>query len=677
MINKNYKELAMNQLLDKALLEDNIDFSKLEPKHFILAFEKLIPQVKKEFEEELLLDLTYENLFEKGYKSKQLSQVLSYLNHLNGVVQNDQLREIFGKYVPQISAMYQEMSLDKRSYEKLVNYTKTKEYQHLSELRKKMIADMLLDFELNGINLHEEKKQRLQEISYRLTELSDKFENNLMDVQKTFEREMDLEQLKGLPERSFNNIEKLENGKYLISESSGTYDDILTYCEVENTRKVIYEEQLDLGIRKNFDNRPLLEEILTLRKENATILGYENYSTYSLKKEMLKNPKEVLSFIEDLALKSLPQAIEESYQVSRFGEKLLKRKVQFHDRAFVVQKMKEQLYSINSEELRKYFPVSKVLKGLFEIVENLYGINFIENKTISKWHEDVIVYNVYNENHEDIGLLYLDLYKRKNKESGAWMLPKQSNVDNEFEKKKPITYLVLNIPKNQKEQSTVELEEIVTLFHEMGHGLHNMLSEVKEDYFSGLSNVEHDAIELPSQFMENFVWDYEVLKKLSQHIETKEQLPLEVFKKIQNAKFFLAANQMVRQAIFSYLDMYIHTDNVKPMDFEKEIFNRWKTREIDERSEFLPVFSHIFSGGYAAGYYSYKWSEVLSSDAFQALKEAGNTYLEQKPMANTFRKSILSKGGTNNMLDNFIEFRGRKPDVKYLLKDYGIDVKTT
>lgn len=665
----------MNQLLDKALLENHIDFSTLEPKHFIIAFEKLIPQVKKEFEEELLLELNYENLFEKGYKSKQLSEVLSYLNHLNGVVQNDELRDIFGKYVPQISAMYQEMSLDKRSYERLLNYTKTEQYQSLSELRKKMIADIILDFQLGGINLPEDKKQRLQEISYRLTELSDQFENNLMDVQKTFEKQLDIEDLKGLPERSLNNIEKLENNKYLVSESSGVYDDILTYCEVENTRKIIYEQQLDLGIRENFDNRPILDEILLLRKEEAEILGYKNYASYSLTKEMLKTPEEVLSFIEDLALKSLPQAIEESYQVSAFGEQLLNRKVLFHDRAYVIQKMKENLYSINSEELRKYFPVDKVLSGLFEIVENLYGISFVENLTVSKWHNDVIVYNVYNEKKENIGLLYLDLYKRKNKESGAWMLPKQSNVDNEFEKKQPITYLVLNIPKNQKQTSTIELDEIVTLFHEMGHGLHNMLSEVKESYFSGLSNVEHDAIELPSQFMENFVWDYEVLRKLSSHIETNEELPFDMFEKVQKMKYFLAANQMVRQAIFSYLDMYIHSHEVDALSFEKEIFKRWKTREIDERSEFLPVFSHIFSGGYAAGYYSYKWSEVLSSDAFHALQEAGKGYIQQKPMANQFRKVILSRGGTKNMLDNFIEFRGRKPDVTYLLTDYGIDVK--
>lgn len=662
----------MNQLLEKALIDNQLNFQKLKPQHFIVAFEKLIPQVKEEFEDEIKLESNYENLFEKGFKSKQLSKVLSYLNHLNGVVQNEDLRNIYGKYVPQISAMYQEMGLDKRNYDKLINYKMTVEYNTLSDIRKKMINDIILNYELGGISLENDKKERLKEISYRLIQLSEKFENNIMDVEKTFEREIDIEQLKGLPERSFNNIEIKENGKAFISESSGVYEDILKYCDIEATRKLIYEEQLALGIKEGFDNRPILQEILILRKEEANILGYDNYASYSLAREMLKSPKEVLSFIEDLANKAIDQAKQESIEINNFGKNFLGRNVEFHDRGYVIEQMNKQLYAVNYEEIRQYFPVEKVLTGLFEIVEKLYAISFVKNVEKSIWHEDVVVYNVLNENEKNIGLLYLDLYKRKNKESGAWMLPKESKVDTEYEQKKPITYLVLNLAKNQKAETTVEFNDIVTLFHEMGHGLHNMLSEVKEEYFSGLSNVEHDAIELPSQFMENFAWDYEVLRKLSSHINTGEELPFNIFEKMQNAKFFLAANQILRQSIYSYLDMYIHTESVNPLDFETEIFNRWKTRDIDIRSQFLAVFSHIFAGGYAASYYSYKWSEVLSADAFHALKEKGNTYIEQKEMANKFKKTILSRGGTNDMLDNFIEFRGRKPDVKYLLIDNGI-----
>lgn len=663
----------MNQLLETTLLDNKLNFETLEPKNFIVAFEKLIPQVKEEFENELKLESNYENLFEKGSKSKQLSKVLSILNHLNGVVQNEDLRDIFGKYVPKISAMYQEMGLDKRSYEKLISYKNTNDYKLLSDIRVKMINDIILNFELSGINLDNIKKERLKEISYRLTELSDKFENNIMDVQKTFEREIEFTSLKGLPERSLNNIEIKENGNAFITESSGLYDDILKYCDIEETRKAIYEEKIVLGTKEGFDNRPILKEILKLKNEEAKILGYENYASYSLAREMLKSPKEVLSFIEDLAEKSLSKAKKESEQVNSFGKNLLGRNVEFYDRSYVIEKMNTQLYSVDHEEIRKFFPVKKVLTGLFEIVENLYAISFVQNKIQSVWHEDVVVYNVLNAKGEDIGLLYLDLYKRKNKESGAWMSPQESNIETEYEIKKPITYLVLNISKSQKGETTIEFDDIITLFHEMGHGLHNMLSEVKEEYFSGLSNVEHDAIELPSQFMENFAWDYEVLKKLSSHLVTGIELPKDIFEKMQNAKFFLAASQILRQSIYSYLDMYIHTENVDPVEFETEIFNRWKTREIDTRSEFLPAFSHIFAGGYAAGYYSYKWSEVLSADAFHALKESGNTYMEQKEMANKFKQTILSRGGTKDMLDNFIEFRGRKPDVKYLLIDNGIE----
>lgn len=662
----------MNPLLDEKILKDEIDFQEIKGKHFITAFEKLIPLVTKEFEEELLLPLTYENLFEKSKKSEHLSKIISYLNHLNGVVQSDELRDIYGKYIPQISAMYQEMSLDKRSYDKIVKFRESEEFKSLNNLRQKMINDIILNLELGGINLAEDKKKRLQEISFALTELSDKFENNLMDVQNSFEREIDLKELTGLPQRSLNNLEHLENGKVLISDSSGIYDDILTFCDNEKTRKLIYEEKLALGIKEGNDNRPLIDEILKLKREESNILGYKNFAEVSLIHQMIKKPEQVLSFIEDLANKSLKQAQKETQEVNEFGEKLLGRKLEFYDRGYVVQKMKEQLYSVNQEEIRKYFPVNKVLNGLFKIVETLFSISFENNQEKSKWHDDVNVFTIYNKNKEKIGLLYLDLYKRKNKESGAWMLSQSSKVDTEFDKKEPINYLVLNIPKSQKGESTIEFDDIVTLFHEMGHGLHNILSDVKEEYFSGLSNVEHDAIELPSQFMENFVWDYEVLKELSEHIEDKSILPLELFEKMQKGKFFLSANQMIRQSIFAYLDMYIHTYNVNAKEAEKEIFNKWKTRAIDERSEFLPTFSHIFSGGYAAGYYSYKWSEVLSSDAFHALKESGDTYIEQKEMANQFREKILSRGGTKDMLENFIEFRGREPDVKYLLKDNGI-----
>lgn len=663
----------MNQLLIENLIKNDIDFKKIEAKHFIVAFESLIPQVKKEFEQELEFDLTYENLFEKSFKFKHLQVVLSYLNHLNGVVQNEELRDIYGTYVPQIKSIFQEIFLDKRVYDKVVAFKETLEYKNLSDIRKKIVNEEILNYELNGIHLPEDKKERMKCIAYRMTQLCEKFENNIMDVQNTFEMVLSLEQLKGVKQRSLSNLEPREDGKFLVTEASGIYSDILTYCEIEETRKLVYEQQLSLGVKDNYENTPILKEILELRKEKSLILGYDNYSSFSLVQSMLKKPQEVLSFIEKLSEKCLLQARQENKDVAHFGKLMLGRDMNFHDRSYVIENMKNSLYLVDSEEIRKYFPVQKVLDGIFSLIEEMYDISFVKNTEKSVWHEDVFVFNVLDKNNKDIGLLYLDLYKRKNKEDGAWMLAKESNIDTEFEQQKSITYLVLNIAKNKNEESTIEFDDMITLFHEIGHGLHNILSEVKEEYFSGLSNVEHDAIELPSQFMENFVWDYEVLKKISSHIESGEKLPRDMFDKIHKSQFFMSANNMLRQCIFSYIDMYIHTKEVDAIAFEQKLYNDWNPGFFDSRFKLLPNFSHIFSGGYAAGYYSYKWSEVLSADAFSALKESGSSYVQQKEMVNKFRDIILARGGTRDMLDNFIEFRGREPDVKYLLLDNGID----
>jgi oligopeptidase A len=663
-----------NQLLTKSIKNHEIDFTNLKAKDFIKAFEKLIPDVKNEHE--CIINnqkLTYFDLFESDEKSEQLSSVVGYLNHLNSVVQTDEIRDIYGKYMPQISSLYQELSLDIRFFNKIKDYEKTEDYKNLSTIRKKIIEDMLLQYNLSGINLPNEQKLELQKITFELTELSEKFENNLLDVEATFEKEIDLKELIGLPQRSLLNLKKITNEKVLISKSSGVYDDILTYCENENTRKKIYEDLLVLGIKDGYDNRILISKILELKQKQAKILGYDNYAELSLEQEMLKNPEDVLIFIENLGNKALKKAQEDSESVNQYGQKFLNKIPEFHDRSYVIEKMRKELYDVDSESIRKFFPISKVLSGLFEIIKDLYNINFQANKNNSIWHEDVLSYDILNDSQIKIGTLYLDLFKRKFKESGAWMNPALNRHISLKDIRLPVTYIICNIPKDSVKETTIEFNDVITLFHEMGHALHNILTEVDEEYFSGLSNVEHDAIELPSQFMENFCWDYEIIKKLSKHIETGETIPEDEFNKMKIAKNFLAAAGTIRQVIFSYLDMYIHKNKeINPMEIEKEIFNKWKIREQDERSHFLPSFSHIFAGGYAAGYYAYKWSEVLSADAFAALKEVGATYKEQKEMANRFKNIILTKGGTEKMLDNFKEFRGRNPDIKFLLIDYGI-----
>lgn len=662
----------MNELLNSEILNSNIDYNKIKENDFIIAFEKLIPQVKEEFENILNGDLSYLNLFESNLKFKHLNKVIDYLNHLNGVSQTDKLREIYGNYVPKISLLFSEMYLDERYYDKIVSFKDTLEYKKLSNDRKKIIIDIIKNLEYEGINLDKFAKERLNNISFELTSLSEKFENNLMDVQNTYEKIVHLSEINDLPQRCLDNLEVIDEFNVKISEVAGNYSDILTYSKNRNLRKSIYEEQLSLGVKDGFDNKPIITKILNLRQEKAKILGYNSYAEYSLNDQMLNSPTKVYSFISKIAKKAIKQAKKDQTIISNYGKKILNDNVTFYDRAFIIEDLFAKACKINQEEIRKYFPVDSVLNGLFKLINSLYNISFVENKTKSTWHTDVLSFDVFD-NDKFIGNLYLDLYKRKNKESGAWMSPFQSYENTEFSQKTQVTYLVLNIVKNQKGISTLNFDDVITLFHEMGHALHNILSKEPEDYYSGLSNVEHDAIELPSQFMENFVWDYEVIKLITNHVENNQIMPTKVFNKLKENKNFLVAGGLINQCIFSYLDMKIHDNELDFISMEKQIFNQWKYKDIDPRNNFLSVFSHIFAGGYAAGYYSYKWSEVLSSDAYAALKEEGKHYFNQQKMALNFKDNILSVGGKKSMAYNYKKFRGKSPNIIHLLNNYGIN----
>lgn len=661
-----------NPLLNKNIIIHDIDFKLINVEHFTEAFEILIPEVHKEHEYLMTqAPLDYQSMFEYAPKQEQLGAVVHIINLLNATVQTPQLKEITEQYLPQISSMYQVMGLDIRGYNRLKAYKLTPEYQNLEDIRKKIIEDILFNYAKSGINLEQEQKSQLEDIAFQLTELSVDFDNNLTETEASLELAFTPEQLEGLPERSLRNAMSQED-QLIVNESSGLYDDILTYCVVEETRKQVYEHRLLVGVEKGFDNRPLVDQILKLKQKKAQILSFDSYANYALVKTMLKSPSEVNDFLDSLGKKAIEAAKIENTQINEEGYKILGREIQFHDRAFVINKIENEKYQVNQETVRQYFPVNHVVQGLFNIIENLYDIKFVANKEKSVWHEDVIVYDV-KDNKGDIGSLYLDLYKRKFKSSGAWMDPAVSRHVNKEGVKLPVAYIVCNTPKDTSSVSTFEFEEVVTLFHEMGHALHHLLTQIDIEWYSGINGVQHDAVELPSQFMENFVWDYEIIKVISSHEITQEVLPKDLFDKLYNMKNFLSASMLTRQIILSQLDMVLHSQNdVNAANIEKEIVSKWTARKIDPRSLILPSFSHIFAGGYSAGYYAYKWAEVLSSDAFAALKEAGNTYMEQRDVANKFRQTILAQGGAQDMETNFINFRGRKPEVQYLLQDSGI-----
>lgn len=674
----------INQLLQKSLRNHQVNFSELTPSNFKEAFDSLIPKVLEEHEYEAMkANLTYKELFESSKNQEQLGIVIQYLSHLNSTVQTPEIRYLYEEYVPKLMAIFQDFSVDERIYNKIKDYTKTSEYNDLDEIKQKVIKTVLFTYEIEGVALPIEKKEELKNLAVELTELQTQFTNNLVDTNASLELEFTKSELSGLPERALNNINEIIGKKdnedlFRVSYVSGTFTDILTYANNHETRKRVYDAQLVLGIKEGADNRPLLIKIAKIMHKQSELLGYENYAKFNMVKNMVTDPSHALSFIENLANQSFEQAKKESHELNTFGLALLKKDVSFEDKQYVINKMKTNLLNIDDEKIRKYFPVKKVVDGLFEIIENIYGVRF-KSTDLSLWQEDVIGYDLMDSiTSKKIGSLYLDLYKREYKTNGAWMHGIVSrHISENGDLRLPVSYIVCNAQKDVGQEPTFDFDEIVTLFHEMGHALHHLLTTVDEEYFSGINHVQHDAVELPSQFMENFCWDYEVLKKISSHTETGEVFPKDFYDNMKNAKSFLSATQMLRQAMISELDMRIYSEpGSEPLNIENEVFEKWSTGARDTRGFFAPVFSHIFTGGYGAGYYAYKWAEVLSADAYAALKESGESYIAQKEVAKLFREKILEVGGFKDMNENFYNFRGRNPDIKYLLESYGIKGKS-
>ena len=662
-----------NLLLTPTLSWTNVDFKDVTPGHFKEAIEILIPQVRAEHEATVTGNaLTFEALFEQDPKRRQLDQISVMLSHLVNVVDNPDLRQVYTDCMPQISVMSQELGLDERAYQQVVAFSQTDAFTQLNPIQAKITTKVIRNYEREGIHLAPAIKERLGQIAARLVELGQIFDCNLSDFTGEATLKFDLADLAGVPERTIQNSTLLPSGQIEITMISGGFDTIATHADSASARQAVYESALSLGVQRGRDNRPVLVEIAALSQEHARILGYPSYAHYAIEDKMAATPESAIAFTRNLAERCIVRAKQETSALIAFGTQFLDRPPVFADFGYIGNKMRKDRFSVDPEAMRKYFPVDKALKGLFQLLEDLYALQFIENTVRSTWHEDVQVYDIIDKTtHSRRGTLYMDLFKRKDKSDGAWMHPVRTRHKGQHEEHLPETIIVCNIPKNLANVSTFSFGELVTLFHEMGHALHNTLTDVTEEYFSGLCNVEHDAIEFPSQFMENFCWDYEVLKLLSSHVDTGEVLPLADFNNLKESKLFMAAGSLLSMTRYSLVDLMIYSNPLAvPADVEKEVYDEWKTRESDIRDEVLPSFTHIFSGGYAAGCYAYLWSEMLSTDAFAALSEQGATYHSQQEAAINFRNQILAVGGVASMADNFRAFRGRDPDLAPLLASY-------
>lgn len=664
-----------NQLLERAITRHDIDFSSLPPEHFREAFDTLLPQLRAHHEYVATeAPLTFDALLETDDVTRQFSRVAGLLDHLTSVAETPELRAVYAEYMPRIASVQQELQLDESLPERVKQYLLTEEAQALNPVRAKVLREVLRAYEREGVYLDPLTKKKLAQLQERATTLAQQFECNLSDFNDAAILTFSRDELKGLPARSLENTTVLGDGQHEVTRVSGVFDDILAFCEVESTRKAVYELEMKEGVSAPWDNRGFLVEIVNVAQERARLLGYASFAAYATEKSMAGSPAEALAFETGLATRSLPKAREESAALTQFGTQLLGRVPDFHDYAFVYEKMRQAEFSLDSEALRKYFPVRSVVDGLFSMLEQLYDISFNHNTERSVWHEDATVYDVVDKSGGRIlGVLYMDLFKRKNKSGGAWMVPAQTRHVCGDETYLPVVYIACNAPKDKAQEPTLDFSEVLTLFHEMGHALHNLLTEVDEEFFSGLNHVQHDAIELPSQFMENFCWDYAILKMLTRHVDTGDPLPASEFEKLKASRLFMAASSVLRTARYSMMDLLIYSNpGSDPFAIETQILETWKTGTRNPNHPCLATFSHIFADEYAAGYYAYQWAEMLSADAFAALKEEGSSFLEQMQAALRFRKHVLAVGGLEGMAENFKAFRGREPDLIHLLRDYAI-----
>ncbi len=615
-----------------------------------------------------------------------LSQSFGPVSHMNSVVNTPELRDAYNASLPKLSEYQTEMGQNADLFSAYQSILTGPDFDTLDQAQKKSIENAIRDFRLSGIDLPKNKQSRFAEISKRLSELSSQFSDNVLDATMGWKKVVtDKSELSGLPENALGlarqMAEQNDEEGYLLTLDIPSYLPVLSYCENEKLRREMYEAFVtrasDQGPGKGqWDNSEIIHEILTLRKERAELLGFRNFAELSLATKMAQDTDQVIGFLTELAEKSKPAAEKEFAAICEFAQNEFDvKEINAWDVNFYAEKLKEHRFSISEEKLRPYFPEPTVLSGLFEVVRRLYDIEIEETKNIETWHEDVTTYNITKDG-ITIARFYLDLYARANKRGGAWMDDcRVRRITAKGETQLPVAYLTCNFSAPVGENpSLLTHSEVVTLFHEFGHGMHHMMTKVTCAPVSGVNGVAWDAVELPSQFMENWCWQKEALAFISAHFKTGESLPAEMLEKLLAAKNFQSAMMTVRQLEFALFDFRLHLEFDPNLDDQvqtilNEVRNEVAVVPAPEFNRFQHGFSHVFGGGYAAGYYSYKWAEVLSADAFAKFQEEG---IFNRQTGEKFLTSILEVGGSVDPMDMFVEFRGREPEIDALLKQDGI-----
>ncbi|WP_261816399.1 oligopeptidase A [Vibrio gallicus] len=665
-------------------------FSDFKPEYVKPAIEKAIADCRQTIDQVLVGNdnPTWENVCLPIDESDSvLSRIWSPVSHLNSVANSEELREAYESCLPLLSEFSTWVGQHKGLYEAYKSIKASAEFEGLSQAKKKTITNALRDFELSGIGLATDEQKRYGEISKRMSELSSKYSNNVLDATMGWTKHItDVAELAGMPDSALEAAQAAAQAKglegYLLTLEIPSYIPVVVYCDNQELRREMYEAYSTRASERGpnagkWDNSENMVEQLKLRHELARILGFANHSEHSLATKMAESPAQVLSFLNDLASKAKDQGERELEELALYAHSEFDiDELHLWDIAYYSEKQKQSQFNISDEELRPYFPADSVVSGLFEVLKRVFGMEVKERKGVQVWHESVRFYDIFTTDGELRGSFYLDLYAREHKRGGAWMdecRTRRTDINGELQA--PVAYLTCNFSKPVGDKPALFThDEVTTLFHECGHGIHHMLTQIDVAPVSGINGVAWDAVELPSQFLENWCFEEEALAFISGHYESGEALPKEMLDKMIEAKSFQSAMFILRQIELALFDFTLHTSydpevGARVLETLAEVKDKVAVVPSVEWGRLPNAFSHIFAGAYSSGYYSYLWAEVLSSDAFARFEEEG---VFNQEVGQSFLNNILEMGGSEEPMELFRRFRGRDPQIDAMLRHKGI-----
>lgn len=654
------------------------------PSHIQPALESIITENQQAIE--LLAKIenpgwdTFIHPFEE--LDERLSKMWDTVSHLNSVIDDEKFRESYRNCLPIISDYATSLAQNEDIYKQYQSVRESDAFNSFDQAQQKLVDNALRDFRLSGVALPDGKKERYKEIQSELSTLSNRFEQNLLDATDHWMLHIvDEDKLSGLPDTAIalakDQAEKKGIEGWVFNLQAPSYIPFIMFADDRSLRQQIYQAYVTRASEMGpdagrWDNSEIIDNILALRREKAALLGFDDYVDLALQTRMAENASSVSDFLSQLAAAARPSADREILELTAYASQDGIEELMAWDIPYYGERLRQQQYEISQEDVRPWFPLDRVLEGLFEVVANLYGLSIKQREDVEAWHPDVQFFEIFDSKGEPRGRFFLDLYARKGKRGGAWMGDGISRKETAEGVQNPLAWLVTNFsPPMEGKPSLLSHDEVITLFHEFGHGLHHMLTRVAYPAVSGINGVPWDAVELPSQMMENWCWQDEVLEMISGHYETGEPLPKDLVNRLKKAKNFQAGMLLLRQIEFATFDLSIHRGTVavnvqQTLDQVRDEIAVFKPPHFNR---FQNSFSHIFAGGYASGYYSYSWAEVLSADAFSLFEENG---IFDPDTGRSFLENILEKGGSEDPQVLFTAFRGRKPEIEALLRHRGL-----